>query len=525
MYKGTSLVEEKALMDKPSGVVSFVMDGGMKGAAIAVSAGSHLYIYRNLKPFFKFSLPVLDVEKEELELWVRFREERISQDDLVKELNALLKAGSVKLSARSINSIELSDAAARSDYLESQRRVPLVQETVVTALGTVYKGVEEEGAVTCLVVGSEAQQVLILNGEANAIKVRVKLPSVPSSFACSGSVDVGYRILVACRDAALYSIKGGELMARMALEALPMDVCFVDARTHVVALINSTLHAFNAKNRKTFSLPLPSPPTALIPVAIERGASFRGFAVALRDGRVQVYNGSNVISTIDLGADPAVGMRFGCYGRESTVLVLVTASGTLSVKMLPRKVDFGTMGNSSAPPAEQDIPLPLPRKTKLWVEQQEREKAHFLDMHKIFQRDLIRLRLRTSKAYLKTLTAGAAPSTTSQSQSSPGSTLSLRLSSQIHGLGPNFKLKFQLHNTGSAPAINIPVVFSFNDMVYTLPKTTIVMPMLAPGLVYKMEVDVLCNSQGASGEITVYVCNPDSPVPIMSAIVNVPPSE
>jgi hypothetical protein len=58
------------------------------------------------------------------------------------------------------------------------------------------------------------------------------------------------------------------------------------------------------------------------------------------------------------------------------------------------------------PPPEQDIPLAVPKKTKLYVEQTQREREMASEIHRRFQRDLCKLRLTTARAYVKTLTDG-----------------------------------------------------------------------------------------------------------------------
>jgi Bardet-Biedl syndrome 1 protein len=67
---------------------------------------------------------------------------------------------------------------------------------------------------------------------------------------------------------------------------------------------------------------------------------------------------------------------------------------------------FQASGAAAGPPPEQDIPLNVPKKTKLYVEQTQREREQAVDMHRIFQRDLCKLRLSTARAYVKVLTDG-----------------------------------------------------------------------------------------------------------------------
>jgi hypothetical protein len=53
-----------------------------------------------------------------------------------------------------------------------------------------------------------------------------------------------------------------------------------------------------------------------------------------------------------------------------------------------------------------DTIVQVPKKTRLYVEQTQREREQAADMHRIFQRDLARLRLTTARAYVKILTDG-----------------------------------------------------------------------------------------------------------------------
>jgi len=69
-------------------------------------------------------------------------------------------------------------------------------------------------------------------------------------------------------------------------------------------------------------------------------------------------------------------------------------------------VDADTVTTTTGPPPEQDIPLNVPKKTKLYVEQTQREREKAPDIHRAFQRDLCKLRLTTARAYVKTLTDG-----------------------------------------------------------------------------------------------------------------------
>lgn len=62
VYRGTVLMSESTLLDLPAGLVAFFMDlHEPRIPAVAVASGPCIYVYKNLRPYFKFTLPGLEV--------------------------------------------------------------------------------------------------------------------------------------------------------------------------------------------------------------------------------------------------------------------------------------------------------------------------------------------------------------------------------------------------------------------------------------------------------------------------------
>jgi len=61
-------------------------------------------------------------------------------------------------------------------------------------------------------------------------------------------------------------------------------------------------------------------------------------------------------------------MIYGVFGREEGCLILNYKSGGLSAKILQRQANLNTSSSKPGAPPEQDIPLNVPKKTKLFVE-------------------------------------------------------------------------------------------------------------------------------------------------------------
>ncbi len=57
--------------------------------AIAVAAGSHVYVYRNLRPYFKFTLPSVDIASGELDVWDQLKAGSVTADKAFETLSGL----------------------------------------------------------------------------------------------------------------------------------------------------------------------------------------------------------------------------------------------------------------------------------------------------------------------------------------------------------------------------------------------------------------------------------------------------
>ena len=61
-YQGTELVHQTPLLYIPTALCTFYIDSTEpRTPAIAVASGSYIYMYKNLHPYFKFTLPGLQV--------------------------------------------------------------------------------------------------------------------------------------------------------------------------------------------------------------------------------------------------------------------------------------------------------------------------------------------------------------------------------------------------------------------------------------------------------------------------------
>ncbi|KAK1881567.1 Bardet-Biedl syndrome 1 protein like [Dissostichus eleginoides] len=173
VYRGTALMSESSLLDLPSGLVAFFMDlHEPRIPAVAVASGPCVYVYKNLRPYFKFTLPGLRVNTLEQDVWRQVREGQIDPLTLKEMLESVRKTADVPLSVRSLRFLSL-DPEDMDDFVQLHKQ-PIRRQTVITCIGTLKKSTADEDGVSCLVIGTESCDVFVLDPEAFIILSTVK---------------------------------------------------------------------------------------------------------------------------------------------------------------------------------------------------------------------------------------------------------------------------------------------------------------------------------------------------------------
>ncbi|XP_021370593.1 Bardet-Biedl syndrome 1 protein-like [Mizuhopecten yessoensis] len=520
VYKGTNLMSENAIIDLPTGVVTFYMDVlEPRMPAIAVASGPYIYIYKNLRPYFKFTLPTLDVNSVELDLWTQVKEDKINVFVLREMLEGMRAEGTV-LTVRSLRFLQMTDIGDMEAFANLYKHMPLRRQTVISCLSTMKKSMADEDAICCLVLGTENKAVYVLDPEAFTVLTTIELPSVPVFLSVTGLYDVEYRIVVACRNGCIYTLKRGTTDVSkncIELNSQPVGLERIN-KTIYLGTMDEMIHCYTSKGKKLWTVKMPAAITTMETMDY-KSRGFKAVIVALNNCKVHIYKEKylvNVISTDDV----VTGLKFGRFGREEGTLVMTTRGGGLVLKILRRNATFEEKDISAGPPIAQNTRLNVPKKTKLFVDQTMRERDNAVTMHRTFQRDLYLLRLNTAREYVKSLENSMNPV-------SADPTEPLKLNAQVQGIGPTFKLTVNLQNTSlSHPSTNLLITFQYDDRLYTLKKSLIQVPMLVPGLSYAFETFVEClNDKGVSDNLKVFVLKEGKSIPIITGVISMPVSE
>merc|ERR1719335_1244667 len=518
IYRGTTIQWEQKLLDVPCSVQCFYHEVASPPVpTLAVASGHQVFIYRYMRPYLKFTLPPVEIDPTEQEIWDEVKKESITTQVAYEKLNIARENGTV-LSNHSIDFLALEDADHQAEFVRKVADLLMQQQTAITCMEVLKQNMDEPTAVSMLVLGTENRMVYILDSSALNIATKVEVDAVPSFISVLGLYDVEYRITVACRNGNIYTIKNGQVLSTVIeLETQPVGLVRYDKNIYVGCMDN-VIHCFHFKGKKNHSIYLTCPISCMSLLQITKARVAKALVVALSNGEVRVYNGKHLICTTQTN-DVVTGMKLGTFGREEGSMVLSFKSGALMVKILQRNANLEVSSTSPGPPAEQDVPLDVPKKTKLYVEQTSREREQAIDMHRTFQRDLCKLRLSTARAYVNLLGAGHGP------MSSMGGT-QVRLNAQVIGMGPQFKIAVRVHNAGVHALYDVPMMATTNPSLYRLPNPCSYLPILVPQQIYIVDIPITCsNENGGTDCVRIFLCAQSTNVPIISAIVNMPISE
>eukprot|EP00878_Enallax_costatus_P007416 GHUV01007766.1.p1 GENE.GHUV01007766.1~~GHUV01007766.1.p1 ORF type:complete len:464 (+),score=128.94 GHUV01007766.1:2271-3662(+) len=388
VWKGTAKASEHQLLDVPVAITSFRTETAQpRLPTLAVAAGAHVYMFRNLRPYYKFTVPAENAPSAAEEtVWKQLDSGELQSSQATQQLQQLQDSG-IQLATRSMQLLSLTDAQAQQEFVQQNKGQEAAAAAgsptgYVTCMDTVRKAKDEPDAVSQLVLGTEDKRILILNADGTAVDKSFSLPAVPAFVATTGELDVGYRITVAARDGRLYNIKSGSVSRSVIqLDSQPVGVVRINKQI-IVGTMADALHCYTGSGTKQYSLYMPSSIITMQLLATTSSRMTKCVVVALANGEVRVYN-DKALASVYTSPSPVSGLCAGRYAREDNSLITVTAAGGLDIKILPRTANLeATAATASGPPPEQDIPLDVPKKTRLYVEQTQRERQQAVDMHR-----------------------------------------------------------------------------------------------------------------------------------------------
>ncbi|KAK0161845.1 hypothetical protein PV327_008253 [Microctonus hyperodae] len=515
VFSGGDQVSEHNLTGPACGVVGFYTENGnSRSAVVAVALGANVFIYKNMKPHFKYCLPYLDAHPKEREIWHKAGlEPELHAQRLHDDLELLLKElGAAFISPRTLKFLSL-DEHHRIEFAEQYRRLPLTRLNAVTTIGLIRKDTWNDPACSCLIIGTESGEILILDPRSFALVDKHHLGWAPVAISTTGLWSGDGIIFVVSRDSRVGSLKKGLSTITLwdKLSAPAVAIAPLTCGGVAIITMDGVLVGFSSKGRRLWRVQLPGLALDMTGLPVpETGLSLLAISVP-RIG-ILIYDAQYHVDTITT-LEPISALKFGKMGQEERAMAMVTINGGLCVKILKRTANF----NARSVPAISSTNsthnrFVIPKKTRLFVEQSIRERSEAVKIHNTFQQGQLRLRLSVAKKAQQVLHSV-----------DDGEANLITLEISVLGLGPTYNIRTLVTNVSDN--ILTPSLFLvFRTTETTIEPRVVDLPLLPSGI--PIPIIVKATPKAAIiDKVKVLLCKKGKIQPITSATVILPVAE
>lgn len=241
LFKNSEVKTQVNLLDVPTALCAFTMDRMSPLMSVAVSAGPYVFVYRNLRPYFKFKVPEAPINLLEKNLWEGLVKESspATVSQAKEKLKHLRDQDREELHVRSQQLLALENPEEAQEFVQRISSTPLQRHTVVTCLASIKRNSLEKSECEHLIVGTEAGQVLVLGVGAKDVENEFHVSDAPIAISTSGIWETECRITIACRNGVVHTIRNKKVSGTF-------DFCL----RFCLPTLNSILDSFVFTSRK-----------------------------------------------------------------------------------------------------------------------------------------------------------------------------------------------------------------------------------------------------------------------------------
>jgi Bardet-Biedl syndrome 1 protein len=380
----------------------------------------------------------------------------------------------------------------------------------VTALSVIRCNAIETDQSTPLLVGTESRSLILLDAADSAIETQWKLDSPPSAIRTSGFMNGTSMIVVVGRDRTVQLISNKSDNNSIRCESLPIDAAIVGEYIYV-ALMSKVVKIFDSVCKVVGTIAFDTHIISLVAVDIAN-RQLPCCCVATGNGDLTFISRTERLLSINL-EEGISALHFGIVGREPYNLLSISKHGGLFLRTLSRIVLPEEPKNADA--GEAVPPIPIPKKTKLYVDKCEAERAGHKEMYQKW-RDSIR--------YLTLLAANTYAQILDDSVVSPMENITFTV--KVLGMGPDFVMNVTTVNSGKEPIAQVKLISRYNPKIYRIAPPFIDMPTLIGGCSYTARFVVTSiDRDGKSDVVNLIAICPEYTIPLCSSIVQIPVSQ
>ncbi|XP_055846740.1 Bardet-Biedl syndrome 1 protein homolog isoform X2 [Episyrphus balteatus] len=538
VFKGTQLASEQGIPGAPSAIESFYIDEPEpKTPIVAVAIGESILFYRNMKPYFKYTLPAMEVDEKEKEIWRKISVERTeNQEMLIENLKLLDRNQLTRVSQKLL----LLSAQDRHNFIMEHMDIPLQKYSTIVAMAALQRVSIDINPPSCLVLATEHGEIYILDTQGFGILYQARTCSyetTPSLMCVHGQYEADFRIVVATRNGAVHLLRKSWLEGKeifklnnplAGLVLVPID------ETIAVASMDKQLTCFSKKGKQLYTHTLEEIPICLIPICLSH-LGLTIVCVSMVGGLVQLFIQKSIVDQFKM-EESVMAMIFGHLGQEEYVLTLITESGNMFVKILKRNAKFDpTSGKISDKVTDVNgnriSLLEKPKKSSIFIEQTLREKLNAKATYGSFQVELWRLRHTAARATVEAINS-AESMISGDVAHAP-----IKVAAEVCGAGPVFRLFLTIQNLSSYKvATNLRLLLHADRRHYKIAKSMAMLPAILPGTPLKVDFEVTAILSQENGLppltltkdnsiVRIIITKLNQSKPLIAAIIAMPESE
>ncbi|KAH8345705.1 hypothetical protein KR067_001832 [Drosophila pandora] len=542
VFRGLKLKQEQTLPGIPAAIASLYIDESEpKTPVIAVAIAESVLFYRNLKPYFKYTIPALDSEELEQEVWRKLPV--VKTESYPALLDSLKDIEHAKLSRKSQRLLQLSEEE-REGFIATHKDSPVGRVGNIVAMCCLKRISSDSNPPSHLVLATDTALVLILEPQGFNLVYEGRTCShetaVPSMISVQGTFEADFCIVVATRNGGVYLLRKshseGQEVFKMGTPLTGLLLLPID-QTIIASSMDNRYVCYSKRGKLLYQVALPAPPVCILPLPLTH-LGLTLVAIALKGGMVKFYLQRYQVDEFAL-EETVDAMLYGRMGMEDHVLTLVTQSGQIVVKILrrvsrfePRPEDLGNRrpGGDQNAIADASI-LDKPKKSSIFVEQAAREKKQAKATYGSFQVELWRVRHTAARATIDAINS-------SESTISGDLTHApVKLSAEVCGSGPAFRLYLTVQNLSTFKmASNLVVLLHADRRHYAIQQTLARLPSVLPGVPLRVDFEVvaLLDSMDKlppatlnpdNSQIRVMLMKAGQAKPLIAAVVAMPQSE
>ncbi|KRX04415.1 WD40-repeat-containing domain [Pseudocohnilembus persalinus] len=491
-YKGINIEWEQQINDRPIALEYFMEQQGANIPSLAFACDKHIYIYRLMRPVFRVNIPGAGMDQREHKIWEDFNLEPGQFQGFIEKLAEIKKSQTFQLSYHSLFALSQNSTKKAFSYVKQlkQSNSLLTPDTCV-CLGQIKIDKPGKQYPSQLLIGTELKQLYYMNEKGYDLGIPLQLSGVPVLIESCGILSGNHQIVVGLRENQIVIIENKSIKRIIPLVSKLVSFVISDSIIYS-GMMDDSLQSFN----------------------------FQGYIVALQNQEIKIFKERNLIYSFN-GDAVVTAMKFGPFGREDGTLILVYKNKGLDIKMLIRQFNVQNYINQALQNEQnqEEKPLALPKKTKLFIENSLREIDDPVSMHKVFQKDLMKMRLKTAQTYLNLLNDG-------NFQNMLANEANLRLQADVRGLGPLFRIELKVVNLSNEPMTGLQIMYTYDQSIFKIKKSVNMISFLMPNISYPIEISVENIDENGTGDtIKILVCKQGQSTPLIGALVPMPMSE